>query len=214
MKFPITAGPTREFIDPFRFISNPSSGKMGYALAAAARARGQEVVLISGPVNLPPPKGVKPIPVISAREMEQAVLSHFSGCDVVIMSAAVSDYRPRKTSPRKLKKGEETKTLSLVKNPDILKKLGRKKGKCLLVGFSAETENIIDNAKKKLRLKNLDFVVANDINPSTGGFGRDLIRVTVLSREGRSWVWPLLPKREVSRRIIELVLAKKKEVAN
>jgi phosphopantothenoylcysteine decarboxylase/phosphopantothenate--cysteine ligase len=212
MKFLITAGPTREFIDPFRFISNPSSGKMGYALAAAARRRGQEVVLVSGPVDLTPPRGVRTIPVVSAREMEKAVLSRFPGTDVVIMSAAVSDYRPRRTSARKLKKGERTKTLPLVKNPDILKKLGRKKGRCLLVGFSAETENIIDNAKKKLRLKNLDFVVANDINPSVGGFGRDLIRVTVLSREGWSRPWPLLTKREVARRIIALVLAQKKEV--
>ena len=206
MKFLITAGPTREFIDPFRFISNPSSGKMGYALAAAAYRRGQEVILITGPVELAPPRGVKTIPVISAREMEKAVLSYFPDCEVVIMSAAVSDYRPLKVSPRKLKKKEKTTSLRLVRNPDILKKLGKKNGKKILIGFSAETENIIDDARQKMRLKNLNFVVANDINPSAGGFGKDSIQVTVLSREGQSWVWPLLTKTEVARRIVEIIL--------
>jgi len=205
MKFIITAGPTREFLDPFRFISNPSSGKMGFALARAARDRGGEVVLISGPVNLPPPPGLEFVPVTSARRMRDEVMKHLPGAGAVIMAAAVSDYRPARYSPRKLKKGGERLSLDLVRNPDILGELGRDKDGLILVGFSAETENIVDNAAEKLKSKNLDLIVANDITAPASGFGAETNLVTVIGREGGVEEWPLLSKDELAALIIERV---------
>ncbi len=207
MKFIVTAGPTREFLDPFRFISNPSSGKMGFALARAARERGGEVVLISGPVNLNPPPGVEFVPVTSAREMRSAVRAHLPGAGAVIMAAAVCDYRPAHYSPHKLKKGPAARPLSLVRNPDILGELGEDKGDLILVGFSAETENIVDNAGKKFKSKHLDLIVANDISAPGSGFGSETNRVIVIAGDGAGEEWPLLSKDELAARLIERVLA-------
>lgn len=202
MIFIITAGPTREFIDPFRFISNPSSGKMGYALARAAVKQDRKVVLISGPVELPPVPGVVMVPVISALEMREAVSSHFSSAAVVIMAAAVADYRPRNNYRHKLKKGGVKISLQLVRNPDILEELGRNKGDTILVGFSAETENIIDNARKKLKSKNLDLIIANDISAPGSGFSGDTNRVAIIDRRGRVEELPLMSKDDLANRII------------
>lgn len=206
MRFLITAGPTREFIDPFRFISNPSSGKMGYALARAARERGGEVVLVSGPVNLTPPEGVTTVRVSSAREMRKAVLKYFPSSDVVIMAAAVSDYRPAETRKHKIKKSREKIQLALVPNPDILAELGGKKGRKFLVGFSADTDNVIDNARKKMEIKKLDLIVANDLSSPGSGFGADTNQVTLLDREGKAESWPRLSKDEVAGRLIEKII--------
>ncbi|MFH1038287.1 MAG: bifunctional phosphopantothenoylcysteine decarboxylase/phosphopantothenate--cysteine ligase CoaBC [PVC group bacterium] len=207
-KFVITAGPTREFIDPFRFISNPSSGKMGYALARAAAERGSEVVLISGPVSLDPVPGARLVPVTSAREMRAAVMEHAPSADAVVMAAAVSDYRPARFSPSKLKKVEERISLSLVRNPDILGELGRRKGGAFLAGFSADTENIVDNAREKLKCKGLDLIVANDISAPGSGFGAETNRATVIHRDGRVEEWPMMSKDDLAGRIIDLIGAK------
>lgn len=206
MKFIITAGPTREFLDPFRFISNPSSGKMGFSLARAARKGGWEVVLISGPVSLTPPPGVEFVPVTSARQMRDEVERHLPGAGAVVMAAAVSDYRPARYSRRKLKKNQSRLTLDLVRNPDILAGLGKKKGGPVLVGFSAETENIVDNAVKKLKSKNLDLIVANDITAPGSGFAAETNRVVVIGREGVPEAWPLMSKDALAGKIIDRVL--------
>ncbi len=206
-KFIITAGPTREFIDPFRFISNPSSGKMGYALARAAVKRGHDVVLISGPVSLPPVAGAVLVPVVSAREMRSAVREHFPTADAVIMAAAVSDYRPERFSRSKIKKGAAKTALALVRNPDILAELGRRRGKAFLAGFSAETENIIDNARQKLKSKRLDLIIANDISAPGSGFDTETNRVSVLSRDGSVEEWPLMSKNALGEKIIALIEA-------
>ena len=205
-KIIITAGPTREFIDPFRFISNPSSGKMGYALARAAIGQGQEVILISGPVELPPIAGAVLVPVISALEMREAVNSHFPSADAVIMAAAVADYRPEDNSRHKLKKGSADISLKLVRNPDILEELGQKKGDTILIGFSAETENIIDNALKKLKSKNLDLIISNDISAPGSGFSGDTNQVIVFDRRGMADQWPMMSKDDLADRIIKLTM--------
>ncbi len=206
MKFIVTAGPTREFLDPFRFISNPSSGKMGFALARAARERGGEVALISGPVVLDPPPGVELVPVTSARRMRDEVFRRLPGAGAVIMAAAVSDYRPARYSRKKLKKGPGRLSLDLVRTPDILGELGRKKGEVVLVGFSAETENIVDNAAEKLKSKNLDLIVGNDISAPGSGFAAETNRAVVIDRTGVVEEWPLLTKNELAERIIDRVL--------
>jgi phosphopantothenoylcysteine decarboxylase/phosphopantothenate--cysteine ligase len=211
MKLIITAGPTREFFDPFRFISNPSSGRMGFALARAARDRGAEVILISGPVSLPLVSGVEFVPVVSARQMGEAILKHLPGTGAVIMAAAVSDYRPACYSPQKLKKGGDYQTISLVRNPDLLRELGKKKGDLILVGFSAETENIVDNAAKKFKSKHLDLIVANDISAPGSGFGSETNQVIVIGGDSSGEEWPLLSKDELADRLIERVLTMKEE---
>lgn len=180
---------------------------MGFALARAARERGVEVVLISGPVSLPPVSGVKFVPVISARQMREAVTAHLPGTGAVIMAAAVSDYRPLRYSRDKVKKVRPRIALPLLRNPDILKELGRKKGDLILVGFSAETENIIDNAREKLKSKNLDLIIANDISAPGSGFAVETNRVIVIDRKGFGEEWPLLNKDELAERIIGRVLA-------
>ena len=202
MKILITAGPTREFLDPFRFLSNPSSGKMGFALAAAARQRGHRVVLVTGPVSLPDLPGAETVRVVSAREMLKAVEERFPWADAVIMSAAVSDFRFLHFSKRKMKKKEETIPLKIKKNPDILKLLGAQKGKKILVGFSAETENLIDNARGKMKSKHLDLILATDISAPGSGFARDSIRLTAIVRGGRIERWSLLAKAAAAERII------------
>jgi phosphopantothenoylcysteine decarboxylase/phosphopantothenate--cysteine ligase len=202
----VTAGPTREELDPVRFLSNYSSGKMGYAIAAAARRRGARVILVSGPVSLAPPSGVECHAVSSAAEMRQAVLDHLPESTVVIKAAAVADYRPAARSGRKMKKGDEERVqLTLVKNPDILAELGRGKGDRLLVGFAAETEDLIEHARRKLEAKNLDLIVANDVTCQGAGFEVDTNVVRLLYRDGRCEEWPLLSKTAVAERLLDRI---------
>ncbi len=206
-KIVITAGPTQEPIDPVRYITNRSSGKMGYALAKMARRRGAEVVLITGPVSLPPlRKDIQRVPVRSAEEMRGAVFAHLEGSSVVIKAAAVSDYRPRVTSEKKIKKGSAEYILALERTKDILQELGKKKGDRILVGFAAETEDAMANAKKKLLEKNLDFIVVNDVTQPGSGFGSDTNQVKILYPSGQAKDLPLLTKEEVSQFILDDVV--------
>jgi phosphopantothenoylcysteine decarboxylase/phosphopantothenate--cysteine ligase len=202
----VTAGPTREFIDAVRFISNPSTGKMGYALAEAAKERGAEVVLISGPTCLAAPRGVEVISVVSAGEMRRAVQEQFDHSDVVIMAAAVSDFRPARSSDRKIKKAEAPDVLRLERTADILKELGGAGGRRLLVGFAAETDHIEENALQKLKDKNLDLVVANDVLGSGSGFGTDTNAVTIFDRSGGKRELPVMPKADIAGSILDCVV--------
>jgi phosphopantothenoylcysteine decarboxylase/phosphopantothenate--cysteine ligase len=202
----VTAGPTVEDIDPVRFVSNRSSGKMGYRLAEAARDRGAKVILVSGPTSLEAPHGVELVAVRSAEEMQRAVADRVAPATVVIAAAAVSDYRPASASPSKIKKGGPV-SLQLVRTPDILQGLGAAKGARVLVGFAAETEDLIANARKKLEAKNLDLVVANDVTAGGAGFGGDTNAVVLLRRDGSRADVPLAGKREVAERILDEVRA-------
>ena len=178
MNFLITAGPTREAIDPVRYISNRSSGKMGYALCEAALARGHQVTLVTGPVSLTPPPGAEPVNVISAQDMYDAVKSHISGKDVAIFSAAVADYRPMEVAAQKIKKSTDSMTLTLERTPDILGSARDAFGYTgLLIGFAAETENLIANATSKLQRKTCDMIVANRVDIPGTGFDSDLNEV-------------------------------------
>ena len=203
--FLITAGPTREHLDAVRFISNPSSGKMGYALAIAARNRGADVILISGPTALAPPKGVTLINVISARQMHDAVMAHADRSQVVIMSAAVSDFRPVQISERKMKKEAAPSTVQFERTDDILLKLGKSGGNRLLVGFAAETDDVEQNAVKKLKEKNLDLIVANDLLGTDAGFGTDTNAVTILHRSGKRVELPLMSKADIAANILNAI---------
>ncbi len=210
----ITAGPTQEPIDPVRFITNRSSGKMGYAVAQMARRRGARVILISGPAALPLPRSdIKFVSVRSAEEMEKAVLANLKGSSVVIMAAAVSDYRPKVTSEKKIKKGDSDTSMALERTEDILARLGKKKGNRILVGFAAETDDLVVNAQKKLKGKNLDLIVANDVTKAGAGFGTDTNQVKILYRSGEVKDLPVMPKGEVSQFILDDVvsLLKKKK---
>jgi phosphopantothenoylcysteine decarboxylase/phosphopantothenate--cysteine ligase len=200
----VTAGPTREPIDPVRYLSNRSSGKMGYAVAAAAARRGADVVLISGPVDLAPPFGVRHVPVATVSEMRQAVLRHRPGAEAVFMAAAVSDYVPRAASS-KIKKDGRSLTLTLEEGPDILEELGRKREERILVGFAAETESLLSNAKAKLARKNLDFIVANDVSRSDVGFEVDDNAVTILDRDGDRHEVPRAAKNRIAEAILDRV---------
>lgn len=208
-KILITAGPTREPIDPVRFISNHSSGKMGYALAAAARMRGADVTLVSGPTSLAPPREVTCVFVQTALEMEAETLKRFQTVDTVIMAAAVGDYRPAERAPQKIKKGAEPHSLLLVRNPDILEEMGKNKGGVFLVGFAAETADVLTNAYKKLKAKNLDLLVANDVTTPGAGFQSDTNIVTFLFPDGSAEPLPQLRKEEVAHRILDKILALK-----
>jgi phosphopantothenoylcysteine decarboxylase/phosphopantothenate--cysteine ligase len=201
----ITAGPTREYIDPVRFLSNGSTGKMGYAVAEAAAARGARVILVSGPVNLPVPAGVDFVPVISAQDMFDAVVEHYPQVDIVIKSAAVADYHPKQKLGSKLKKGPGDWSLELSRNPDILHYLGQNKGNRILVGFAAETDNLINNAEKKVREKNLDFIVANDITQAGAGFGTDTNIVKFLYKDGGAEQLDMMDKNEVAHQILDRI---------
>ncbi|MDT8901513.1 bifunctional phosphopantothenoylcysteine decarboxylase/phosphopantothenate--cysteine ligase CoaBC [Anaeroselena agilis] len=181
----VTAGPTREAIDPVRYISNHSSGKMGYAIARTAAARGADVVLVTGPTELAPPPGVRVARVETAAEMMAAVLAEFDDCDVVVKAAAVADYRVQAPAGQKIKKRDDELALTLVKNPDILAELGRRKQGQLLVGFAAETEELVGHARDKLTRKNLDMIVANDVTLPGAGFGADTNIVKLLYPDGR-----------------------------
>lgn len=204
----ITAGPTQEPVDPVRFITNRSSGKMGYALAQMARRRGAGVILISGPVPLPlPRRDIKFVPVRSAEEMKKAVFANLEGSSVVIMAAAVSDYRPKVISERKIKKGDSDTSLALERTDDILARLGKRRGNRILVGFAAETEDLIANAQKKLKGKNLDLIVANDVTKPGAGFASDTNQVKILYPSGKVKDLPVMSKAEVSQFILDDVLS-------
>ena len=200
----ITAGGTKERIDPVRYISNDSSGKMGYALAEDAVKKGAEVILISATTVLPVPNGVKMEYVESTREMQEKVFEYFSETDIAIMVAAVSDYRVKEPATQKMKKtdGEDEITLTLVKNPDILKQLGslKKEGQTV-IGFAAETHHVIEFAKQKLVKKNADFIIANDVSDQTIGFGSDMHQVTILSKNGNEILLPKVSKNVLAKEI-------------
>lgn len=200
----VTAGGTQEPIDPVRHITNRSSGKMGYALAEAARDRGAKVTLVSAPTSLPDPIGVETIRIQTALQMREAVLSAVPSADVLIMSAAVADYRPAATSESKLKKEASSKiVLELTRNPDILSEV---KGNLIKVGFAAESEGLIQNATAKLKEKSLDLIVANDITAGDSGFEVDTNKVVLIDRQGNKEDLPLLPKSEVAHKIIDKVV--------
>lgn len=199
----VTAGPTQEPLDPVRFLSNRSSGRMGFAIAQAARDRGAHVLLVSGPTSLPTPPGVTRTDVTTAEEMLHAVLGQLDATTILIMAAAVADYRPSTHAPKKMKK-QEALTVELLRNPDILAEAGRQKESRILVGFAAETEDFVSNAREKLQKKHLDLIVANDIRV---GFGGETTRVTILDRQGQVEELPELSKREVAHQILDRVVA-------
>ncbi len=203
----VTAGPTREELDPVRYLSNYSSGKMGYAIARAARQRGARVILVSGPTALPVPCGVEVVQVVSARQMREAVMERLAKATVVVKAAAVADYRPAERSEQKIKKGQEAELgLTLEKTTDILAELGQCKTTQLLVGFAAETTDLVENARKKLETKNLDLIVANDVSRSDAGFDVDTNAVRLLYRDGSSEELPLLSKDEVAQQLLDRIV--------
>ena len=202
----VTAGPTREDIDPVRFLSNRSSGKMGYAVARAAARRGAKVVLVTGPTALETPGGVERVDVRSAEDMLRAVQARFPECTLAIFAAAVADYRAVEPSESKIKRTQDALTLRLEPNPDILATVAREKGDRLVVGFAAETDNVAENARKKLAQKNADVMVANDVTAEGAGFDVDTNMVTLLSCDGRDLALPRLTKAEVAQRILDEVL--------
>ncbi len=206
LKVLVTAGPTVEPIDPVRFISNRSSGKMGYAIASSAASRGAEVLLISGPVSIPEPDNVRVVRVDTAREMYEKVLEHYSGFDIMIFAAAVADYRCAEISDNKIKKTEDEISIRLVKNPDIAKEIGNLKGYRIHVGFSAETENLLDNALKKLQSKNFDMIVANDVTMEGAGFGTDTNIVKIIRSDGSIRELGKMSKQDVAHEILNEVL--------
>jgi phosphopantothenoylcysteine decarboxylase/phosphopantothenate--cysteine ligase len=202
----VTAGPTCEDIDPVRYISNRSSGKMGYQLATVSQLRGAKTILISGPSRLEPPLNVEFVSVRSTDEMRERVLSYWPQCDILIKAAAVADFRPRQFSSQKIKKGAQGQCLELVPTPDILSELGRQKQNQILVGFAAETEEILENALKKLRGKNLDILVVNDVTEPGVGFDSDTNAVTILTSDGRQVHVGKRSKREVADQILNYVI--------
>ena len=202
----VTAGPTREDIDPVRFLSNRSSGKMGYAVARAGARRGAKVVLVTGPTALETPGGVERIDVRSAEDMLRAVEARFPECTLAVFAAAVADYRAVEPSESKIKRTQDALTLRLEPNPDILATVAREKGDRLVVGFAAETDNVAENARKKLAQKNADVMVANDVTAEGAGFDVDTNMVTLLSCDGRDLALPRLTKAEVAERILDEVL--------
>jgi phosphopantothenoylcysteine decarboxylase / phosphopantothenate---cysteine ligase len=202
----VTAGPTCEDFDPVRYITNRSSGKMGYALAEAAAVRGAHVILVSGPTSLDVPAGVERIDVRTAQEMHRAVVMKFLECSIAIFAAAVADYRPAETSAQKLKRGSDSLTISLEPTPDILAGAAQNKGDRVIVGFAAETERVAENARKKLTTKNADLIVANDVTAEGAGFDHDTNVVTLFARDGRDLLLPRMSKRDVAQRILDEVV--------
>ncbi len=202
----ITAGPTCEDLDPVRFLTNRSSGKMGYAVAEASARRGAKVILVSGPVDLEPPSGVERVSVRTAEEMRRAVSDRFTTSTIAIFAAAVADYRPAESRPEKMKRSKEPLTIRLEPTPDILAEAAQKKGDRIIVGFAAETSNVADNARKKLAAKNADLIVANDVTAEGPGFDHDTNIVTLFARDGRDLALPKLTKSEVAQRILDEVL--------
>ena len=207
----VSAGPTCEDIDPVRFLTNRSSGKMGYALAEAAHRRGAHVILVSGPTELKIPEGVDWVPVRATEQMHRVVLERAREANVAIMAAAVSDYRPTAAQDRKIKRGEGRFTLELEPTPDILAELGREKGNKVLVGFAAETDRVAENARGKLSRKGADMIVANDVTQEGAGFDSDTNIVTVYLRDGRDVPLPKMSKLDVANRILDQVLEIQKQ---
>lgn len=205
----VTAGPTRANIDPVRFISNKSTGKMGYAIAAEARDRGAEVVLVSGHSNEKAPAGVKFVSVETNEEMLKAVLKEYDTSDIVVKSAAVADYKPKVYSNEKIKKGPGDLVLELTRDNDILKTLGENKKHQILVGFAAESNDVLKNAHKKLEGKNLDYIVANNITEKDAGFGTDTNRVTIIKRDGTNVSFDNMSKRLVGYELFNMILGNK-----
>jgi phosphopantothenoylcysteine decarboxylase/phosphopantothenate--cysteine ligase len=203
VRFLITAGPTREAIDPVRYISNRSSGKMGYAMAEAAIAAGHDVVLISGPVNLDPPRGAELTSILTSDEMHDAVHRQLPDCDVLVMCAAVADYKPAKIATHKIKKTNEPMSLALVPTRDILKSIPQDR-QFLVVGFAAETDNVDNNARKKLREKNCDIVVANDVSDPSLGMEGDENEVKIFFPNGEEKKIARAPKQTVARDLINI----------
>lgn len=201
----VTAGPTIAPIDPVRYITNRSSGKMGYAIAEEARDRGAEVTLISGNSSVKPPLGVKVFYVRTNEEMKKCVLDNFDNQHIVVKAAAVSDYKPKKYSYKKIKKSEDEFNLTLIKDDDILKQLGILKKKQLLIGFAAESNDLLKNAQKKLQAKNLDYIVANDITASDTGFSSNDNKVTILCRNGKNIDLEKMSKRQVAKKLFDLI---------
>ena len=199
LRFLITAGPTREFLDPIRYLSNRSSGKMGYALAEAARAVSAHVTLVSGPTALTPPQGLEFVPVTTAEEMASAVWGRFDQVDICIMAAAVGDFRPKQRAAKKIKKGTFAGMIEVEPTPDILAELGRRKRSQVLIGFAAETEEVERHASEKLVQKRLDFIVAND----SRAFDAETNRVMFLMSDGKMERLPEMPKLEVAKAIVE-----------
>ncbi|MEK6324807.1 MAG: bifunctional phosphopantothenoylcysteine decarboxylase/phosphopantothenate--cysteine ligase CoaBC [Acidobacteriota bacterium] len=201
----ITAGPTQEALDPVRFLSNRSSGKMGYAVVEAALARGAAVTLITGPVSIAPPEGARTISVRSAAEMYKAVKDNLAAATIVVMAAAVSDYRPASVHQQKIKKNGNALVLDLEQTEDILAAAALERGSRVVIGFAAETENVIENARKKLEEKGADLIVANDVSASDSGFDVDTNRIALVSSEGVVEL-PLLSKLEAASRIIDVAM--------
>ena len=199
----VTAGPTREHLDPVRFLSNPSSGKMGFELAGEALRRGAEVILVSGPTHVTPPPGVRVKRILTAEEMGKEVERYFSKSDIIIMAAAVSDFKFLSSSSQKMKKQKMSRTIHLVETPDILKKTAQRKGDRFLVGFAAETENVPENARRKLKEKSLDLIVANDVSKNDIGFGSDYNRVWLFFSDGEILRSGKKSKFEISQMILD-----------
>lgn len=205
----VSAGPTIAPIDPVRYITNRSTGKMGYAIAKEARDRGAEVILVSGPTNLEPPKNVKIINIKTNEEMKKEILQNFKWADIVVKSAAVADYKPKEYSKEKIKKGEGDLNICLTRDNDILKFLGEIKTHQVLVGFAAESDNVLENAERKLKNKNLDFIVANDITSSDTGFGSEDNKVVILSKNNEKLELEKMSKKKVASNIFDMILEKR-----
>jgi phosphopantothenoylcysteine decarboxylase/phosphopantothenate--cysteine ligase len=205
----VSAGPTREALDPVRYLTNHSSGKMGYAVARVARRRGAEVTLVTGPVDVAPPPGVRVVAVESAADMDRALRAEFARATVLVMAAAVADYRPAERLARKLKKSAAARPLALTRNPDIVSGLAKEKGTRTVVGFAAETHDVVAEARRKLAAKGLDLVVANDVTADGAGFGSDTNVVRLIDDDGLDVALPVLPKDEVAGRILDWVVARR-----
>jgi len=204
VRFLVTAGPTREPIDPVRYLSNRSSGKMGYAIAEAAIEAGHEVILISGPVDIGRPRGAAVIPISTSDEMFDAVHQQARNCDVLVMCAAIANYRPKQVSKTKIKKRDANLSLELVPTRDILASLSKEDRQYLVVGFAAETENVEANAQKKLQEKNCDVIVANDVSRADFGMESDENEVIILFRDGKMKKISRAPKKIVARELIKI----------
>lgn len=203
----VTAGPTQEVIDPVRYITNHSTGKMGYALAEAAMLRGAEVTLISGPTAIEPPMFVNVIPIISAQEMFEKVATNATESDIIIKAAAVADYRPKEVCDEKIKKSDHDTEIELERTTDILAYLGKNKGKTFLCGFSMETENMLENSRRKLDKKNLDMIVANNLKDKGAGFGVDTNLITIITRD-RELQLELMSKQDAANCILDEIIRK------
>lgn len=205
MKFVVTAGPTREPIDPVRFLSNRSSGKMGYAIAEAALESGHDVTLISGPVNLKPPERARFVPVTTSEEMFTRVQCAVAECDVFVMCAAVADYRPAKVAPKKIKKEDAARALDLVPTRDILSTIAHEPHSFLVIGFAAETNDVEENAQKKLRAKNCDMIIANDVSRAESGMESDENEVEIFFRTGERKKISRASKKIIARELVKII---------